>query len=292
MSYDSKLAAAIARHCRSKTTPERPVAGLSLYHVQTSLPRQPKMYTPTICIVAQGRKQIYFGDQTRSYDPDNYLINSIPLPLEAEIQGVTPATPYLGLSLEIESYMVSQLLIEMGEQAGNNQPTEEIIVSTTISERLNDCIIRLLDCLDSPLDIKILVPALKREIFYEVLRGPYGHVLKNCVANHNGANRIAPVVNFIEQNFHLPLDVETIARHAGMSSSSLHDHFKQATSMSPMQFVKSLRLHRAHSLLLSGNQAGEASYQVGYNSPSQFSREFKRFFGESPRNIQSPTGKF
>ena len=137
------------------------------------------------------------------------------------------------------------------------------------------------------MDIRVLAPNLIREIYYEVLKGPHGKMLRNCVANHSGANRIAPVVHYIENNFHQALDIETIARFAGMSSSSLHEQFKQVTSMSPMKFVKSLRLHRAHSLLLSGSLASEASYSVGYSSPSQFSREFKRFFGETPRDIQA-----
>lgn len=136
------------------------------------------------------------------------------------------------------------------------------------------------------MDQEVLAPAIKREIFYEVLKGLHGNLLRNCVAHHAGANRIAPVVHYIEKNFQQPLDIDTIARYAGMSSSSLHDHFKQATSMTPMQFVKSLRLHQAHSLLLSGNPVSESSYKAGYNSPSQFSREFKRFFGNTPSDIQ------
>lgn len=245
------------------------------------------MYAPAICIVAQGCKQLYFGEYKRRYDPNHYLINSVSMPFEAEVSDASPDAPYLGLSLELDGYMISQLLIDMEQTSLNSiEKTGEIIVATETTEHIENCFLRLLECLGNDMDIKVLAPALKREVFYEVLKGPHGDVLRNCVANHSGANRIAPVVHYIEENFHTPMDVDSIAKYAGMSSSTLHDHFKQVTSMSPMQFVKSLRLHKAHSLLLSGNSASEASYQVGYNSPSQFSREFKRFFGDSPREIQ------
>lgn len=165
MHYNSRLAATIAGYCQNEGINETPVAGLNLYQLHAPPPRQPAMYAPAICIVAQGRKQLYFGDQTRAYDPDNYLINSVSMPLEAEVHDVTDDAPYLGLSLEIESYLVSQLLIEMELQNQNTPPTEDIIVSTAVSERLNDSVIRLLNCLDNPMDTRVLAPALKREIF-------------------------------------------------------------------------------------------------------------------------------
>lgn len=287
MRYNSELAETIAHLCKTDGLMESPIPGLKLFRSEISVPRAPAMYAPAICVVAQGYKQLYFGEYSRRYDPDNYLINSVPMPFEVEVRDASPESPYLGFAIEIDSYLISQLLIDMEHPNSPPEKTGEIIVSTKVTEDLQRCFLRLLRCIDNEMDMKVLAPALKREIFYEVLKGPHGDVLRNCVANHSGANRIAPVVHYIEENFHTPLDVDTIANYAGMSPSTLHDHFKQVTSMSPMQFVKSLRLHKAHSLLLSGNQASEASYQVGYNSPSQFSREFKRFFGESPRVIQA-----
>lgn len=290
MRYNSKLAETIARICPTDGLLESAIPGLKLFRSEELLPRSPVMYAPAICVVAQGYKQLYFGEYSRRYDTDNYLINSVAMPFEVEVKDASPESPYLGFAIEIDSYLISQLLIDMEQPNSPPEKTDEIIVSTKVTSDLLNCFIRLLNCLDNPMDVKVLAPSLKREIFYEVLKGPHGDVLRNCVANHSGANRIAPVVHYIEENFHNQLDVDTIANFAGMSPSTLHDHFKQVTSMSPMQFVKSLRLHKAHSLLLSGNQASEASYQVGYNSPSQFSREFKRFFGESPRVIQSSAG--
>ncbi|MEH6626022.1 MAG: AraC family transcriptional regulator [Motiliproteus sp.] len=289
MRYRSKLAEVIARFSTLQGANPTPVEGLTLYRSETTMPRMPVVYEPAICIVAQGRKQLFFGDQSRSYDPDNYLINSLTMPMEAEIQQVGPEQPYLGLAIKADRTVVSQLMLEMGQTGNSIAPPEstDIIMSSALTTRLSDCLIRLLECIEQPLDRQILGPSLQREIFYEVLKGPNGHLLRNCVTNHVGANRIAPVVHFIETNFQQSLDINAIADVASMSPSSLHEHFKQATSMSPMQFVKNLRLHRAHSMLLNGHQASEACYQVGYSSPSQFSREFKRFFGDTPREVQA-----
>lgn len=289
MRYRSKLAEVIARFSTLQGANPTPMEGLTLYRSETTMPRMPVVYEPAICIVAQGRKQLFFGDQSRSYDPDNYLINSLTMPLEAEIQQVGQDQPYLGLGIKADRTVVSQLMLEMGQTGNSTEPPEntDIIMSSALTTRLSDCLIRLMECIEHPLDRQILGPSLQREIFYEVLKGPNGHLLRNCVTNHAGANRIAPVVHFIETNFQQSLDINAIADVASMSPSSLHEHFKQATSMSPMQFVKNLRLHRAHSMLLNGHQASEACYQVGYSSPSQFSREFKRFFGDTPREVQA-----
>ena len=293
MYYCSELAAVIARHCDQQGVNETAIEGLRLYFSRTDMPRTPVVYEPSICIVAQGKKQIHFGDYSRSYDPDNYLINSLTMPIEAEVMGACEERPYVGMSLRVDRTIVSQLMMEMDKIDGGSEVEEvrEIISSTPLSERLQQNLLKLLDTLEQPMDRQILSPSLQREIFYEVLKGPQGPLLRNSVLNHAGANRIAPVVHYIEEHFHQPLDIEQISRFAGMSSSSLHEHFKQVTSMSPMQFVKSLRLHSARTLLLNGNQASEASYRVGYSSPSQFSREFKRFFGDTPRDVQAAAAR-
>jgi AraC-like DNA-binding protein len=287
--FESQLAASIDQLHPQQDLCYIPYDGLYLFRSSFPLARKPIVYSPSICVIAQGKKKLFIENTECTYDTDNYLINSLTMPVEAQVDSATEDSPYLGLSLEIDSYLVSQLLIEMEQQelVLDVQKPDDIIRSSPVTERLHNCFIRLLDCLGSEMDKKILLPSLIREIYYEVLKGPHGKMLRNCVSNHNGAHRIAPVVHYIENNFHQSLDIDTIARFAGMSSSTLHEQFKQVTSMSPMKFVKSLRLHRAHSLLLSGSLASEASYSVGYSSPSQFSREFKRFFGETPKSIQS-----
>ena len=136
--------------------------------------------------------------------------------------------------------------------------------------------------LDDPMDHKVLASGVVREAIYRVLKGPVGHVLRDCVMRDSSAHRVVRAVRFLEENCERAIGVEEIARHVNMSSSALHHHFKQATMMSPMQFLKKLRLHRARLLLLSGRSAGEAAFAVGYASSSQFSREFRRLFGIPP----------
>ncbi|OMH26580.1 AraC family transcriptional regulator [Motiliproteus sp. MSK22-1] len=293
MESNFELASTIARFTDQEGLNPTRINGLMLYRSDTVQPRTPVIYEPAVCLVAQGRKQIHFGENSRNYDPCNYLINSLTMPIEAEVLDASPEKPYLGLSLAVDRSVVSQLIMDMDrvDVKADHPEVQDIIRATAITDRLQQCFVRLIECLEQPMDRSILGASLQREIFYEVLKGPQGPLLRNCVANHAGANRIAGVVHYIEQHYQKPLDIESISKYAGMSSSSLHEHFKQVTSMSPMQFVKSLRLHRARSLLLNGNQASEASYSVGYSSPSQFSREFKRFFGDTPREVQAAVAR-
>jgi len=265
------------------------IPGLRLYRCDQDLSRQPAIYHPSICVVAQGNKQIWFGDYSHTYDAEHYLLNSITFPIEAAVTNVSPDKPYLGLTLEIDSVMVTQLMARMNQHI-HYEPVskgKEVVTSTRISNLMIQQLVRLVELEQNAMDRDVLSDSIKREIFYEVLKSPYGCLLRNCVDQHNGAHRIAPVVHFIEQNYQQSLDVDTIAEVANMSPSTLYEHFKAVTSLSPVQFIKNLRLHRARNLLMSGQKASDACYSVGYSSPSQFSREFKRLFGCSPRDIRS-----
>lgn len=286
----SVLAQIVGGRCQQDGITETSIDGLRLYRSSMCTPRQPVVYTPTICIVAQGRKQVHVGNESYGYDPDNYLINSLIFPMEAEVLDASPELPYLGLSLEIDNKIVGQLMLEMSRHSlgtgslRENQNTE-LVSASSLNNQLLQQVIRLVELEQNVMDRQILSEGLKREIFYEVLKGPHGGMLRNCINNHVGAHRVAHVIHFIEQNYKKPLDIETISSVANMSHSSLHDHFKEVTSMSPMQFVKSLRLHQARLFILEGTSVSEACYSVGYSSHSQFSREFKRFFGDSPKEL-------
>jgi AraC-like DNA-binding protein len=292
VSIRSELAELIHRHVVSDGEVATAVPGLVLYRRSEPLTRTPGIYKPSICIVAQGRKSMHYGDNSYTYDPDNYLISSLTLPAEAEILDVSADEPFLALILAVDRLLVSRLMIEIDavSVASETGAAPGICISSPLTERLRLSLIRLLRLLDDPLDCSILAPNLLYELHYEVLRGPHGYLLRNCVYNDSRSNRIAPIVHYIEENFRRPLDIETIARVAGMSASTLYQYFRDVTSMSPMQFVKSLRLHQARMLLLSGSQASEACYRVGYSSPSQFSREFKRFFGDLPSEVPRSNG--
>lgn len=286
------LAQIVGSRCQQDGITETSIDGLRLYRSSMCTPRQPVVYTPTICIVAQGRKQVHVGNESYGYDPENYLINSLIFPMEAEVLEASLDLPYLGLSLEIDNQIVGQLMLEMSRHISdtdnNNNRTDqntELVSASSLNNQLLQQIIRLIELEQNVMDRQILSEGLKREIFYEVLKGPHGAMLRNCINNHVGAHRMAHVIHYIEQNYKKPLDIEMISSVANMSNSSLHDHFKEVISMSPMQFVKSLRLHQARLLLLDGISVSEACYTVGYSSHSQFSREFKQLFAESPKSL-------
>lgn len=283
----SQLAASIASHCPQSGLVETGIAGLMLFRSDKPVPRIPVVYEPSICFVASGFKQIYMGDKSLRYDPFRYLVNSLTFPIEMEIPEASPQQPYLGLAINIDAATVGQLMVEMDNHPDWQLPSsgEGIINTAPMDDTLLATFQRLLDLIDKPMDRDILSAGLVRDLFFQVLKGPQGELLRNCVSSHSGATRIAPVVHFIEQNYHRSLDIDTLSDVASMSASSLHEHFKGVTSMAPMQFVKHLRLHKARTLLVSGTSASEASHAVGYASPSQFSREFKRLFGDLPSQV-------
>lgn len=285
------LAAAIQEHCQQNMGIFNVCPGLIVFSCPHPIPRFSSVLDPSICVIAQGHKRLYLGERLHTYDTNNYLINSLTMPLESEICDASQDRPYLGMALSINRNMVNQLMLEMGDQlpplsAPQSTPS---IQACPITERFKDAMVRLLQIAHDPQDLSILGAGVEREIYYEVLKGPQGALLRNCAVADVGANRMAPVIHFIENHYDQNLDVETIAKMANMSTSTLHEYFKQVTALTPIQYIKQLRLHRAHTLILNGHSASSACYSVGYSSPSQFSREFKRFFGSSPRDVaQAP----
>lgn len=263
------------------------IDNLILVRLSAPMVRTPVVYGPSICVVAQGAKHAHLGGRTLVYDRNHYLICSLTLPVDSEIPEASAEAPFLGLVLKVDLHLVGQVLMEMEDYMRWPEGTEPSIKSGPIDEQLRRTMARLLFTANHPMDRKILAPGLMREAIYTVLKGPIGYVLRDCVVRDSSAHRVAKVVRFLEENYQRALDVEEIARHANMSPSALHHHFKQATTMSPIQFVKKLRLHRARAMLLSGHGAGEAAFAVGYGSPSQFSREFRRLFGMPPNQVRA-----
>lgn len=264
------------------------IAGVDLYRLSTPYEKQSTISVPAVCFIAQGQKNIYLGDEKITYDENRFLISSITLPVESELVSVSEEKPYLGLILHIDSLMVNELLREMDGEVvwSNRSASDEIITSCPIDDALSDSLIRLLESLKDPLKVKVLGTSLVKEVFFNILRSESGYVLRNSVLHHARANRVVPVIQFLEKHYKDAIEINDIASHAGMSPSTLHEHFKAATSLSPMQFVKSLRLHNAHSLILEGAGAGEAAFNSGYSNQAQFSREFKRHFGVTPSSMR------
>ena len=259
------------------------VDGVRVLRRSEPLPRGPMVYHPNIVIVGQGRKRAYLGDEVYTYDAFNYLVSSVPMPAECEADA-SPEDPILIVAIDVEPTMLGELILEMDElslpPAG---PTPRGISTTPMSEELVGAVIRLLECLKSPLDSRILGRQTVREIVYRVLRGEQGGSLRALASRDDHFARIARVVKYIHAEYARPLGVEELARRAGMSVPVFHHHFKLVTASSPLQYLKRIRLDRAKRLMAhDGYNASTAARAVGYESPSQFSREFKRLFGVTP----------
>jgi AraC-like DNA-binding protein len=240
-------------------------------------------------VVAQGRKQVNLGRTSFIYDASRYLLTSVDLPIVSWVAEATEEVPCLVLSLKLDMSMVREVLgceeIRVAEAA-----PESPAMSTgeTTPEFLGACC-RLVDLLDSPLDIPFLSGLIQREIIYRILRGPEGARLRAVATLGDQSHRTAKAVAWITANYAKPLHVEELAQIASMGVSTLHHHFRMLTAMSPLQYQKQLRLQAARSLMLnSGLDAASAAFEVGYESPTQFNREYSRFFGQPPmRDIRA-----
>ncbi len=265
--------------------------GLVVARLEQPVKRTPVVYAPSLCVVAEGQKLAYLGDRVFEYNPHNYLLCSLPLPIESEIPAATPERPVLATVLRFNLALLGRLLVEMEEfEEFIDWPVDTTVPAVAPCEmtpRVRAALIRLLQVVQHPMERRVLGPGTERELLFEVLRGPNGNLLRNFVLRDGSAHRVSRVVSFLEKHFREPLDIKSIAEQAGMSSSSLHQHFKRATSLSPIQFIKRMRLHEARAMLLRGCGASEVAFDVGYTSPSQFSREFRRMFGQSPTQVRA-----
>jgi AraC-like DNA-binding protein len=256
--------------------------GVQFIRANDYIPRHPVVYDPSIVIVGQGRKRGYLGDEVYTYDAYNYLVLSVPLPLECETEA-SPEKPLLGVQVQVTPATLGELLVEMDDNVTVSGQVPRGIYSTPLSDELIGATIRLLECLHSNMDGRILGPQVVREIIYRVLCGGQGAALRAVATRQSSFSQIARILKRIHMEYPNSLDMETLAKDASMSLSTFHHNFKAVTSTSPLQYLKSIRLHRARILMVQdGLNASTAAGQVGYESASQFSREFKRFFGNSP----------
>ena len=261
-----------------------PLDDVQFFRASQPVPRTPVAYDSSIVIVGQGRKKGYLGDRVFTYDAYNYLVLSVPLPFECEIEA-RPEDPLLGVMVHVEPAVLSELLLSMDDSGVISRQAPLGIYSTPMTDELVNAVVRLLECLKNPMDSRILGPQIVREITYRVLCGEQGGALRAVVARHSHFSQIARVLKRIHSDYHTKLDIESLADEANMGLSAFHQNFKAVTAASPLQYLKSIRLHKARQLMVQdGFNASTAAGNVGYESVSQFSREFKRFFGNSPVN--------
>lgn len=238
---------------------------------------------PALCIVAQGRKQVMVGSSVYRYDRAKYLIASVDVPIIGQILEASPAAPYLCLRLDLDPSVIGALMLEAGGQAKASDTPEPALSLSTVTPELLDAAIRLVRLLAKPGDIPILAPLAEREILYRLLRGDQAPKLRQIAVAESKLQQINRAISWIKHNFRDSFSIDAVAAQARMSPSTLHEHFKAVTSMSPLQYQKQLRLQEARRLILSQSlDAATAGHSVGYESPSQFSREYKRTFGAPP----------
>ncbi|EAX1504455.1 AraC family transcriptional regulator [Salmonella enterica] len=259
------------------------LAGIRLLYGVEPGPRTPVMYQPGIIFLFSGHKIGYINKRKFRYDANEYLLLTVPLPFECETWA-TPEVPLAGIRLDIDVLQLQELLMDIGEDERFQLPMAASgINSATLSDEILCAVERLLDVMERPLDARILGKQIIREILYHVLTGPRGGALLALVSRQTHFSLISRVLKQIEMKYTENLNVEQLAAEANMSVSAFHHNFKAVTSTSPLQYLKSYRLHKARMMMIhDGMKASAAAMRVGYESASQFSREFKRYFGVTP----------
>ncbi|MBE4467883.1 AraC family transcriptional regulator N-terminal domain-containing protein [Vibrio parahaemolyticus] len=284
-----KLAKLIVRWTGNANQYDTPISGLRFSRWTTPTPPTSYTHNPSICLIAQGRKRVLLGEESFIYDANHFLISSVDLPIIANIIEASEEQPYLGLIMELDLTEIYQLIVDSELAFTQAKEAQKGIAVGELSESLLDAFVRLAELLDEGQNIKILAPIIKREIFYRLLMSEQGTRLHQIVTTGSHSHQIAKAIDWLKNNFVKPLSVGDLASYTGMSKSSFYTHFRSMTSMTPLQFQKKLRLSEARRLMLTENlDAMAATFKVGYESPSQFSREYSRLFGAPPsKDIKS-----
>ena len=237
---------------------------------------------PALCIVAQGAKSVMLGQEVYEYDASRMIIYSVDLPVAAQVTRASHSEPYLGLRLDIDPHKVAELVLKVFPHGLPRVREGRAVCITQADMNIFNAAIRLVELMAQPEDAELLAPLVIDEILIRLLRSPIGVRVAQIGLTDSGVQGVAKAVSWLRANFSEPMKVEELAELAHMSVSSFHQHFKSVTSMSPLQYQKVLRLQEARRLMLSMMDAGTASWHVGYQSASQFSREYSRFFGSAP----------
>jgi len=270
------------RHAPRALTVNQPIPRLELCVGQTSTGKAPCLYRSMICFILQGSKRVAINDNLLSYDSAQYLISALDLPLIGQILDAGAGQPYVAVSLVLEPALLAELAAIMPPLRESDHEGIGIAINP-MTASLRDTLLRLLSLLDNPNDIPVLAPMVERELLYRLLQGPQGRLLRQIAQPDGPLGRIRRAVQWIRDNHNTQLRIEALCDASGMSRASLHRHFLAMTGLSPLQYQKQLRLQEARQLLLSGeHSASDVAFAVGYESASQFSREYLRQFGAPP----------
>ena len=279
-----ELADIVSRTAATDGPFETAIRGLHFSRYAAPTPHNHVAQWPCFGLVLQGAKCLELGGETYRYGVGDYLVVSLDLPVTSCVIEASAGRPFLGMGMAIDPARVKDVLARVAPVPQTPAPDSMRGVAVTMAPpELLDATLRLLRLLDRPQDIAALAPLLEQEILYRLLTGPLGPRLLQIATADTPSNRIAQAIDWLRGNYSRPLRIEDLAERVGMSVSSLHHHFKAVTAMTPMQFQKQLRLHEARRLMLVERMdVGSAGYHVGYQSPSQFSREYSRLYGQSP----------
>lgn len=277
----SDLAALIGRHIPKSGMVSTAIRRLSLFRLDQPSGAVPAVYEASLCLIAQGKKRVSLASHSVVYDASHYLLVSVDLPLVGHVLEAAPDAPYLCCKIDLDLTVVADLTVAEKASPKGDLP---VLAAYPSDPDLVDAAFRLVKLLDRPESIPALAPLIEREILYRLLTGPHGAQLRQIAIGDGHLNRIGRAIATIRSGFAAPLRVQEIANAAGMSASSLHAQFKAITRMTPLEYQKQLRLQEARRLMLAeGMPAGTAAFQVGYESQSQFTREYGRLFGFPPR---------
>ena len=278
----SELAVVMARHVTRDGFHATPIERVTLVRSSTVTMPMPNVYRPQLCLVVQGRKEVTLGEQVFRYSPGRYGVVTYDLPAMGRVVEATPDKPYLCVYLDFDPVVLGNLASRVPLPLGASSPPVGKMVSDA-GATLLDAVLRLLRLLDDPAALPVLGPLAEQEILYRLLAGPDGARMRYITSSQGRVALVGRAIAWIGKNFRERLSIERLAAEVGMSPSSLHEHFRAVTAMTPLQFQKQLRLQDARSLMLVQDMdVATAAFRVGYESPTQFSREYRRYFGESP----------
>ncbi|RKD52000.1 AraC family transcriptional regulator [Rhizobium sp. WW_1] len=277
----TEISAAIARHISKDGFQATSIDRVTLARSSTVTMPMPNVYRPQLCLVAQGQKEVTLGDRVFRYAPGRYGVVTYDLPVTGQVVEATPDKPYLCVFLDFDPVMLGQLALHVPSPGVPSRPIGKTVSDAGAS--LLDAVLRLLLLLDDPAALPVLGPLVEQEILYRLLAGPDGARMRQITSSQGRVAQVGRAIAWIGQNFRERFSIERLASEVGMSPSSLHEHFRAVTAMTPLQFQKQLRLQDARSLMLVQDiDATTAAFRVGYESPSQFTREYRRHFGEPP----------
>jgi AraC-like DNA-binding protein len=271
----------IDRHCKGSQL-DTTIAGLTLYRAEAPVERIHTKYWPALCVMAQGVKQVIVGERIYQYDPSNYLVVTVGLPVTARIAKASPKEPLLSLTIDLDPVRIGELMLETSfDERRVGQPAA--LAVSQIGEPLLDAVIRYVNLLDHPDDAAVLAPLVEREILYRLLRGEHSALLREVVTAGSHLAQIGKATEWIRAHYADRMSIDALASLAEMSVTSFHRHFKAITAMSPLHYRTQMRLQEARRLMLvDADNASTIALDVGYDSVSQFSRDYRKMFGLPP----------